>query len=127
MRFSGLAAALAAVALTAVACADIAPAHANSACTNLRAEYIKTARPGFLRIVKRNRDVAAYFRNELRRAKSGDRPTRAEMRKAYAKTRGACRNGACQRGAKAVYAATLRLYTFNRRWKNAGCPGYLSS
>ena len=127
MRFSGLAAALAAVALTAVACVDIPPAHANSACTNLRAEYKKTARPGFLRIVKRNRDVAAYFRNELRRAKSGDRPTRAEMRKAYAKTRGACRNGACQRGAKAVYAATLRLYTFNRRWKNAGCPGYLSS
>lgn len=127
MRFSGLAAALAAVAITIGTTASIPPAHAQAACTNLRAEYNKTARPGFLRIVKRNRDVAAYFRNELRRAKSGERPTRAEMRKAYAKTRGACRNGACQRGAKAVYAATLRLYTFNRRWKNAGCPGYLSS
>jgi hypothetical protein len=127
MRLSGFAAVLAVVSLVFVAQADINSAHAQAACSSLRAEYNKKARPGFLRIVKRNRDVAAYFRNELRRAKSGERPTRAEMRKAYAKTRGACRNGACQRGAKAVYAATLRLYTFNRRWKNAGCPGYLSS
>jgi hypothetical protein len=127
MRLSRFAAAFAALLVVILAHAEVTPAHAQAACSGLRAEFNKKARPGFLRVVKRNRDVAAYFRNELRRVKSGERPTRAEMRKAYAKTRGACRNGACQRGAKAVYAATLRLYTFNRRWKNAGCPGYLSS
>lgn len=127
MRLSRFVAALAAVVLVTMSNAHMTTVQAAPSCTSLRAEFNKNARPGFLRIVKRNRDVAAYFRNELRRAKTGERPTRADIRKAYRKTRGACRNGACKRGAQAVYSATLRLYTFNRRWQNAGCPGYLSS
>lgn len=102
-------------------------AMAQSQCSALRAEYQKSYRPRFLRVVRRDRDVAAYFRNELRRARAGDSPTRAEIRKAYTKTRGACRNASCRSAAKGVYAATLQLYTFNRRWKKAGCPGVLSS
>lgn len=127
MTLSRFVAVLAAAVFFSAIHASMMPAEAGPSCTTLRTEFNKKARPGFLRIVKRNRDVAAYFRNELRRAKSGERPTRAEIQKAYRKTRGACRNGACKRGAQAVYSATLRLYTFNRRWKNAGCPGYLTS
>ena len=103
------------------------PAMAQAQCSALKAEYQSSYRPKFLRVVKRDRDVAAYFRNELRRARSGESPTRAEIRKAYTKTRGACRNNACKAAARDVYAATLQLYTFNRRWKKAGCPGVLSS
>jgi len=102
-----------------------APAEASGRCDSLKSEFSGQIRPQFLRVVNRNRDVGAYFRNELRRSQSGETPTRAEIRKAYAKTRGACRNAACKSGAQAVYSVTLRLYTLNRKWKTAGCPGYL--
>lgn len=110
-------------------CAMLAPqppqAGANARCDSLKAEFSQKIRPQFLRIVNRNRDVGAYFRNELRRAQRGETPTRDEIQRAYTKTRGVCRNAACKTGAQAVYAATLRLYTLNRKWKNSGCPGYL--
>ena len=108
---------------------DLMPqqALAQAQCSSLRSEYQSTHRSRFLRIVKPNQDVAAYFRNELRRVKSAESPTRDEIRKAYTKTRGACRNASCKTAAQAVYGATLQLYTFNRRWKKAGCPGVLSS
>ncbi len=101
------------------------PAAASAQCDALRSEFSQKIRPQFLRIVNRNRDVGAYFRNELRRGQRSETPTRDEIRRAYSKTRGVCRNAACKTGAEAVYAATLRLYTLNRKWKNAGCPGYL--
>lgn len=100
-------------------------AAASAQCAALKAEFSQNIRPQFLRIVNRNRDVGAYFRNELRRAQRGETPTRDEIRRAYSKTRGVCRNAACRTGAQAVYGATLRLYTLNRKWKNSGCPGYL--
>jgi hypothetical protein len=102
-----------------------APVAAASGCDSLRNEFWNQIRPQFLRIVNRNRHVGAYFRSELRRAQSGETPTRADIRKAYSRTRGACRNAACKTGAEAVYSATLKLYALNRKWKNAGCPGYL--
>jgi hypothetical protein len=120
-------AAIVSILVTGVAGQLLPQAMAQAQCSALKAEYQSSYRPKFLRVVKRDRDVAAYFRNELRRASSGDSPTRAEIRKAYTKTRGACRNNSCQSAAKDVYAATLQLYTFNRRWKKAGCPGVLSS
>lgn len=100
-------------------------AAANAQCASLKADFSEKIRPQFLRIVNRNRDVSAYFRNELRRAQRGDTPTRDEIQRAYTKTRGVCRNAACKTGAQAVYAATLRLYTLNRKWKTSDCPGYL--
>jgi len=101
------------------------PVSASAQCDSLKSQFSNQIRPQFLRIVNRNRDVGAYFRNELRRAQSGDTPTRAEIRKAYSKTRGACRNTSCKNVAQAVYSPTLKLYTLNRNWKTAGCPGYL--
>lgn len=115
------------LALLMVAGSPATEVRANARCTALKQEFTSSARPRFLRIVKRNRDVAAYFRNELRRGQAGETPTRAEIRKAYTKTHGVCRNASCKTAAQAVYSATLQLYTFNRRWKNAGCPGYLSN
>jgi hypothetical protein len=103
-----------------------APLAAASGCDSLMNEFSNQIRPHFLRIVNhRNRDLGAYFRSELRRAQSGETPTRADIRKAYSRTRRACRNTACKTGSEAVYSATLKLYTLNRKWKNAGCPGYL--
>jgi hypothetical protein len=115
----------AAIAFLAISSHEPAEGAASARCDALKNEFSGQIRPHFLRVVNRNRDVGAYFRSELRRAQSGETPTRADIRKAYAKTRGACRNAACKTGAEAVYSATLRLYTLNRKWKNAGCPGYL--
>lgn len=100
-------------------------AHAAS-CEALAEEFKTKTRPQFLRIARKNRNVATYYRSELNKVKKSSSPTRKEMEIAYRKTRGACRNAVCRTQARAVYSATQRLYTINRRWSRAGCKGTLS-
>ena len=119
--------AVAGMCLSAGTVVSTTTAHAAPSCSSLKSSYKVRVRPRFLRTVRRHQTVANYFRSELRRAQSGSTPKRSEINRAYAKTKRACRNSRCRRGAKAVLNATLNLYRFNRRWKRAGCPGVLTS
>lgn len=97
-----------------------------ASCDALEREFTTKTRPQFLRIARKNQNVATYYRSELNKIKKSTSPSRKEMEIAYRKTRGACRNSACKSQASAVYSATQRLYTINRQWSKAGCKGTLS-
>ncbi len=97
-----------------------------ASCNSLAKEFKRKGKPRFLRVVNRNRSLANYYNSTLRRLKSDDAPTRAEMRKAYRVTAKSCSSGKCRSDAKRIYNAALKLHSYNRRWARSGCSGTLS-
>lgn len=97
-----------------------------ASCNSLAKEFKRKGKPRFLRVVNRNRSLANYYNSTLRRLKSDDAPTRAEMKKAYRVTAKSCSSGKCRTDAKSIYNAALKLHTYNRRWARSGCSGTLS-
>ncbi len=97
-----------------------------ASCSSLASEFKRKGKPRFLRVVNRNRSIANYYNSTLRRLKSDDAPTRAEMRKAYRVTAKSCSSSKCRSDAKRIYNAALKLHAYNRRWVRSGCSGTLS-
>ena len=97
-----------------------------ASCSALASEFKRKGKPRFMRVVNRNRSLANYYNSTLRRLKSDDAPTRAEMLKAYRVTRNSCSSGKCRSDAKSLYNAALKIHAYNRRWARAGCRGTLS-
>ncbi len=97
-----------------------------ASCRSLASEFKRRGKPRFLRVVNRNRSIANYYNSTLRRLKSDDAPTRAEMRKAYRVTRKSCSSRKCRSDARSIYNAALKIHANNRRWVRSGCSGTLS-